>query len=154
MNGKLRWVTSLLALCALIISGCTAVAAQSAPEVEINTEPTAVEATGAGMANPASVFCGEQGGTLDIRTDADGGQYGVCVFADGSECDEWAFFRGECEANAPEAAASEAVVPEVAVQPVDGWCGFVITPPAGQPFDVLPRPEPQGVRECRPDPGE
>mgnify|MGYP002063936435 CR=1 FL=1 len=25
-----------------------------------------------GMANPASVYCEEQGGTLDIRTDADG----------------------------------------------------------------------------------
>ncbi len=94
-----------------------------------------MEATGAGMANPASVFCGEQGGTLEIRTDADGGQYGVCVFADGSACDEWTFFRGECEANTPAAAVSGAVVPEVAVQPVDGWYGFVITPPAGQPFE-------------------
>lgn len=51
---------------------------------------------GVGMANPASVYCEEQGGQLDIRTDAQGGQYGVCIFADGSECDEWAFFRGEC----------------------------------------------------------
>ncbi|MBU1866793.1 MAG: DUF333 domain-containing protein, partial [Actinobacteria bacterium] len=30
----------------------------------------------------------------------DGGTYGVCVFPDGSECDEWAFFRGECEPGA------------------------------------------------------
>lgn len=51
-----------------------------------------------GLANPASVFCEEQGGTVDIRTGVDGGQYGVCVFDDGSECDEWAFFRGECSA--------------------------------------------------------
>jgi len=51
---------------------------------------------GAGLANPASVYCVEQGGTVDIRTGDDGGQYGVCVFPDGSECDEWAFFRGEC----------------------------------------------------------
>jgi putative hemolysin len=51
---------------------------------------------GAGIANPASEYCVAQGGTLDIRTDDTGGQYGVCVFADGSECDEWAFFRGEC----------------------------------------------------------
>jgi putative hemolysin len=47
------------------------------------------------LANPASVFCEEQGGSVDIRTDANGGQYGVCVFADGSEVDEWAYFRGE-----------------------------------------------------------
>jgi putative hemolysin len=49
-----------------------------------------------GLANPASVFCEEQGGTVDIRSDAGGNQYGFCVFEDGSECDEWAFFRGEC----------------------------------------------------------
>ncbi len=50
-----------------------------------------------GMPNPASVYCEEQGGQLEIRSDADGGQYGVCIFSDGSECDEWAFFRGECK---------------------------------------------------------
>lgn len=48
-----------------------------------------------GLANPASVFCEEQGGTLEIRTD-EAGQYGVCVFDDGSECEEWAYYRGEC----------------------------------------------------------
>lgn len=49
-----------------------------------------------GLPNPASVYCEEQGGKVEIRTDAGGGQYGVCIFADGSECDEWAFYRGEC----------------------------------------------------------
>ncbi len=49
-----------------------------------------------GMANPASVYCEEQGYTLEMRTDADGGTYGVCIFLDGSECEEWAFYRGEC----------------------------------------------------------
>ena len=38
----------------------------------------------------------QESGQVEIRTDADGGQYGVCIFADGSECDEWAFYRGEC----------------------------------------------------------
>jgi putative hemolysin len=51
---------------------------------------------GAGVANPASVNCTDNGGSLDIRTGA-GGQYGVCVFKDGSECEEWAFFRGQCQ---------------------------------------------------------
>ncbi len=55
----------------------------------------AEEAGGAGLPNPASAFCEEQGGTVDIR-EGEGGQYGVCVFDDGSECDEWQFFRGEC----------------------------------------------------------
>ncbi|HSM24589.1 MAG TPA: DUF333 domain-containing protein [Anaerolineaceae bacterium] len=52
---------------------------------------------GANMPNPASVFCEENGGTLGIRTAKDGSQSGICIFPDGSECDEWAYFRGECK---------------------------------------------------------
>ena len=48
-----------------------------------------------GLANPASVYCEEQGGTLDLRT-TDEGTVGYCVFSDGSECEEWAYYRGEC----------------------------------------------------------
>ncbi len=51
---------------------------------------------GAGLPNPASVFCEDKGGRLEIRTAADGSQSGACIFKDGSECDEWAFYRGEC----------------------------------------------------------
>jgi len=50
-----------------------------------------------GLANPASVFCVDNGGRLDIRTDSSGGQAGFCVFEDNTECDEWAYFRGECK---------------------------------------------------------
>ena len=49
-----------------------------------------------GMPNPASVFCEEHDGELEIRQDASGGEYGVCIFDDGSECEEWAFFNQEC----------------------------------------------------------
>ncbi|MBD3363496.1 DUF333 domain-containing protein [Candidatus Dojkabacteria bacterium] len=48
------------------------------------------------IANPASVYCKENGGTLEIIYKGDG-SYGVCVFDDGSECEEWAFYEGECE---------------------------------------------------------
>lgn len=48
------------------------------------------------IANPAAVYCSEQGGAYEIRTHEDGGQYGVCLFDDGSECDAWDFFRGDC----------------------------------------------------------
>ena len=51
-----------------------------------------------GMANPASVYCVQSGYRLEIRTIIDGGQYGVCIFPDGTECEEWAFFRNECGA--------------------------------------------------------
>jgi putative hemolysin len=50
-----------------------------------------------GMPNPASVFCEENGGVLELRSNASGAVQGVCVFPDGSECDEWAYFRDECQ---------------------------------------------------------
>jgi putative hemolysin len=71
----------------------------SAPARSSGVEPSAEgaeESAGVGLPNPASVYCEEQGGKLEIRTAADGSQYGACVFPDGSECDEWAFYRGEC----------------------------------------------------------
>lgn len=46
--------------------------------------------------NPAAVYCEEQGGRLESRI-LKGGSYGFCIFDDGSECGQWAFFRGECE---------------------------------------------------------
>ena len=54
-------------------------------------------APSAEMPNPASVFCEQNGGKLEMRQDASGGTAGICVFSDGSECDEWAYFRKECK---------------------------------------------------------
>jgi len=48
------------------------------------------------MPNPASVYCEQNGYELEIRTAADSSQSGVCIFPDGSTCDEWAYYRGEC----------------------------------------------------------
>ena len=48
------------------------------------------------MANPASVYCEQNGGKSEIRTVEDGSQTGYCKFSDGSECEEWAYFRKEC----------------------------------------------------------
>jgi putative hemolysin len=62
-------------------------------DMDIAPAPTA---SPAGIANPASTYCVDQGGASEIRTAEDGSQYGVCTFPDGSECEEWAFFRGEC----------------------------------------------------------
>ena len=46
-----------------------------------------------GMANPAAVFCEDQGGKSKIVTAQDGSQGGECIFPDGRTCEEWAFFR-------------------------------------------------------------
>lgn len=48
------------------------------------------------IANPASVFCTENGGTLTMKDTPDG-QSGVCTFPSGASCEEWALFRGECD---------------------------------------------------------
>lgn len=58
--------------------------------------PPTAEASPAGLANPASVHCQDEGGRLELVTIPDG-QVGVCVFADGSLCEEWAYFRDECQ---------------------------------------------------------
>ncbi len=50
---------------------------------------------GTEIPNPASSFCVQEGGSLDIRS-SDSGEFGVCVFEDNSECEEWMFYRGEC----------------------------------------------------------
>jgi putative hemolysin len=93
----LRRITVLapgLLLLAVFIAGCRPVAA---PALESATPGVTEEAVqeSAGLANPASVFCEENGGKLEIR-DETGGQAGYCVFTDGSECEEWAYMRGEC----------------------------------------------------------
>jgi len=52
----------------------------------------------AAIANPASVNCINKGGTLSIQKRGDGGEYGICIFEDNCQCEEWAMFRGECPA--------------------------------------------------------
>lgn len=47
------------------------------------------------LPNPASVYCEQQGGVLEI-VDTPAGQQGMCVLPSGIRCDEWAFYRGEC----------------------------------------------------------
>ncbi len=61
---------------------------------ETPTENAALESP-LDMANPASVYCEEQGYKVEIRDEA-GGQVGYCVFPNGAECEEWAFYNGEC----------------------------------------------------------
>jgi len=87
MNTK-TWITSWFIMLSVVMIGCT-------KPTEIASTPI----TGTGdvnIANPASVYCEKQGYQLETRTDSEGNQYGVCIFPNGSECDEWAYFRGEC----------------------------------------------------------
>ena len=70
--------------------------------VAVTTDDGATPATpapggmGGGMqvANPASQYCVEQGGIVEVRDGADG-QVGWCLLPDGTEIDEWEFFNSQ-----------------------------------------------------------
>ena len=73
----------------LILTSCT-------PQSQPTPAPVPTDIPQADTPNPASAYCVEQGYRSKIRTAADGSQNGYCIFPDGSECDEWAYLRGEC----------------------------------------------------------
>jgi putative hemolysin len=77
----------------IALTACTTLQVQA-------PEPTGTDIPQVNMPNPASVYCEQNGNTLEIRTAADGSQFGVCIFQDGSSCDEWAYYRGECSSAA------------------------------------------------------
>jgi putative hemolysin len=89
----------------LALTACTVPQAQAAPDTVATDMPQA------GMPNPASVYCTQNGNKLEIQTASDGSQNGICVFPDGSTCDEWAYFRGECGL-APQKSPTPAIVVE------------------------------------------
>jgi putative hemolysin len=104
----------ILGLClaaGIFVAGCTR---QPAP-----AQPPAT----AGMANPASVNCVNIGGTVEIKKDASGGEYGMCRFQNGTSCEEWALFRGEgCKPGIePSATATVIGMPN----PAAVYCGQV-----------------------------
>jgi hypothetical protein len=76
----------------IFLAGCIQQAAHA--QAPLST-PAAAMTTAAGMPNPASVYCGQNGGTTEIMTNTDGSQYGMCSFSNGTTCEEWALFRGE-----------------------------------------------------------
>ncbi len=48
----------------------------------------------ASMANPASKYCAELGGRLELRNEQ-GGEAGYCHMPDGSVIEEWQLYRGK-----------------------------------------------------------
>ena len=78
---NLRTVFVLMILMAVILVGC-------------GSKGDTGQA-GSGLANPASVYCQGLGFNEETRED-EAGQYGVCIFEDGSECDTWDFLAGRC----------------------------------------------------------
>lgn len=123
-----------------------ALTACAAPQTQTTVEPTATDMTQAGLPNPASVYCEQNGNTLDIRTADDGSQSGVCVFPDGSSCDEWAYYRGECGPAAeenpapamtiePTTEASGGYMPPGTEEEITDWWGVIKSTEPGAQYD-------------------
>ena len=86
---KYKLFAILLLIFVLLCVGCSTQKEDTAQKEDSDSK----------IANPAAVHCEENGYQSVIRTNPDGSQYGVCIFPDGSECEEWAYFRGECHEN-------------------------------------------------------
>ena len=87
------------------------------------------------IANPASLHCTKEGGISEIIN----GQYGVCTLPDGTQCEEWEYFRGECGAIPVEDNMEPAYTPEPIPEQAncgkgtilkDGYCQVVKNEPA------------------------
>ncbi len=88
MKRMVLGTAAALLLCACILgAGCT-----GGEQADLTT-PTPTENQSVGMANPATVWCEQMGYGYEIRKDASGGEYGVCIFGNGMEADEWVVYR-------------------------------------------------------------
>lgn len=87
-----------LLCCACILgAGCTSTGPEqtttpTGTTTPVTAAPTETE-TISGMPNPAAVWCQEQGYGYETKKDAAGNEYGVCIFGNGMEADEWAVYR-------------------------------------------------------------
>jgi putative hemolysin len=102
----------LLTIVLMALTACTSFRVQTSDSAGTEIPPP-------NMPNPASVYCEQNGNTLEIRTAADGSQSGVCVFPDGSACEEWAYFRGEC-GSAPQNSQTPGMTVEVTTEASGG----------------------------------
>jgi putative hemolysin len=121
-----------------------ALTACAAPPTQAELEPVATDMPQANMPNPASVYCEQNGNTLEIRTADDGSQNGICIFPDGSACDEWAYYRGECgpttqksptPAMTVEEQASGGYMPPGTAEEITDWWGVIKSTAPGAQYD-------------------
>jgi hypothetical protein len=94
----------------LIISGCTS-------EQKKSDDTT--------LANPASVYCEKQGGKIEIIK-WEAAETGICTLPDGTTCEEWAYFRGECNTtfNVDKATKCADARPQICTMDYNPVCGY------------------------------
>ena len=69
--------------------------------------------------DPAADYCTNMNNRFEIRQNPDGSDYGVCILADGTECDAIAYYEGTCP-NAP--ALEDIPVDETIVNQYEALC--------------------------------
>lgn len=112
--------TLFMLICVIVSASCGSQPSSPTPE--------------ANLPNPASVYCEEHGGRLDLST-------GICTFPDGSQCDEWAYVRGECQPGdslvTPNPEATSIALPTSTEVLSDRW-SIYLHETAGFSFQVPP----------------
>ena len=95
----MRQYLSILMLAGLLLAfGC--VSGPSQPHGNNTTVANSTNLTNTSLANPASTFCINHGGKLEIANEPDG-QTGFCVLANGSRAEEWNYFRANGNLSEP-----------------------------------------------------
>ena len=87
----------ILIIFSLLIAGCSQTKQNDNASPQQTGSQINPNETNTQIVNPASKFCIENYGRLEIRTALDGSQTGYCIFDNGKECEEWEYFRGECD---------------------------------------------------------
>ena len=77
--------TKTLGLVAILAAGVLTLAGCGKTEAPVENPDENAE-----IANPAAVYCEENGWTLNLEE-------WLCMFADGSYCEEWSYQRWECQ---------------------------------------------------------
>jgi uncharacterized protein len=131
-------ILGLLVVAGIFMAGCTQQATPEQTTATTQTAPVTNPATNSAtgpveqtnltvqpsMANSASVNCGKIGGSTEIRKNADGGEYGMCTFTNGTSCEEWALYRGDgCKTNVTSVSTSPA--PAGMANPASVNCGKI-----------------------------
>ena len=136
-EGKIKRIFTFT-ISLMVLTACTAL------QLQATTEPAATDMPQVSMPNPASVYCEQKGNKLEIHTATDGSQSGICVFPDGSTCDEWVYYRGECGPAAQESLTPAMTVEEQASggymqagtsEEIADWWGVIKSTESGAQYD-------------------
>ncbi|VVC00278.1 Uncharacterised protein [uncultured archaeon] len=91
----MKALAALAVILILVFAGCAGTAQPPAPPANNSSQAANNVTNNTQIPNPASKFCVDAGYRNEIRGGPDG-QVGYCIFKNGRECEEWAFYRGQC----------------------------------------------------------